>query len=133
MLMSFSPVKIAMRFTGFTLIDNSQDIRFRNDVILDVVDLHLVESVFREHDDIAHFDVDRQDIAALVALTFADGDDDAALRLLFACGIRNDDARRRALVHSLFRLHHDAVRQRAYLKSGLRGGLRGDANLLRNF
>src|SRR5690606_34970389 len=54
------------------------------------VDLHLGPGPFAEQDDVAGLDVERDQLAAFVARTGADGDNLAFLRL-FLCRVGNDD------------------------------------------
>ena len=55
-----------------------------------MIDLDLGPGPFAEQDEIARLDVERDQLAAFVAGTWADGDDLAFLRFFF-CGVGNDD------------------------------------------
>src|SRR5262249_25208862 len=73
-------------------------------------DLDLSTRPFAEQDTVANLEIDRDQLAALVATTWANGDH-FALRGLFLGRVRNDDAAS-GLLFGLNALDHDAVVER---------------------
>src|SRR5688572_27558138 len=76
---------------GAGLLDDPHDVGFLHDEELFAVELHLGAGPFAEQDAVALLDVERDDLAALVAGAGTDGDHLAFLRLLLG-GVGNDDA-----------------------------------------
>src|SRR3954470_23948343 len=70
---------------------HSHDVAFLHDEILGAVDLHFGARPLAEQHAITGLDVDRNELAGLVAPAGADGDDFALLRL-FLSGVGDDDA-----------------------------------------
>src|SRR5690606_18812051 len=85
-------------------------IGFFHDDELFTVDLHFGAGPLAEQDVVADLEIDRNELAGFVAAALADSDHFAFGRL-FLRGIRNDDARLRALV-SLDAADDDTVMQR---------------------
>src|SRR5713101_3472334 len=73
------------------LDEHPHDVALLHDQVLDAVDLDLGARPFSEQHPVARLDVDRDELAALVAPAGAHGDDLALLRL-FLGGVRDDDA-----------------------------------------
>src|SRR5258707_3993580 len=73
------------------LFENAHDVAFLHDQEILTVDLHLGAGPLAEQHALADLQVDRDQLAGLVAATGADGDD-LALRGLLFDGIGNDDA-----------------------------------------
>src|SRR4029077_12414116 len=71
--------------------DHAEDVLLAHDEVFLAVDLDLRSGVLAEQDLVADLDVERRQLAVVVHLALADGDDLAVLRLLLG-GIRNDDA-----------------------------------------
>src|SRR5215210_5810746 len=92
-------------------LDDAHHIGFLHDEEVLAVDLHLGAGPLAEQDAIAGLDVERHELAALIASTRPGGDDLPFLRLLLR-GIRNDDATLRLLV-GVDAADYDAVVQGA--------------------
>ena len=90
-------------------VDDAQDVAFLHDEKVFAVDLDLGAGPFAEQDAVAGLDVERGELAALVAAAGAHGDDFAFLGL-FLGGIGNDDAAF-GLLFAFDALDHDAVMQ----------------------
>src|SRR6516164_8145958 len=82
-------------------------IAFLHDHILDAVELDFGPRPLAEQHPVADLDVDRDELAALIATTRADGNDLSFLRF-FLRGIRNDDAAA-GLLFSFDPLDDDAI------------------------
>ena len=82
----------------------SERIRYSSSSYLNSVPAYLANST-----DVADLDIHRDAVAVIVAAALADGDDRAALRLLFG-GVRDDDPGLGGLL-AASRLHDDAVAQ----------------------
>src|SRR5271169_4636734 len=78
---------------GDGLVDDAHDVGLHHDQELLAVDLDLGARPFAEQHAVADLDVDRDQLAGLVAATWADGDD-FALRGLLLGGVGDDDAAR---------------------------------------
>src|SRR6188474_3942689 len=76
---------------GDGLFENAHDVGLLHDQEILAVDLDLGARPFAEQDAVADLDVDRDQLAGLVAAPRADGDH-FALRGLFIGGVGNDDA-----------------------------------------
>ena len=76
---------------GHRLVEHAHDVGLLHDQEFLAVDLDLGARPFAEQHAVADLDVDRDELAALVAAARADGDD-FALRGLFLGGVGNDDA-----------------------------------------
>ena len=95
-----------------------EDFVLAHDQVLLAVDLDLLAGVLAEEDRVACLDVERRDLAVLLDLALADGDDLALLRLLLG-GVGDDDPA--DLLLAFFdALHDDAVVQGTDLDCGLR-------------
>src|SRR5215208_3964855 len=88
-----SPTETSSRslLARFGLDQHPHDVAFLHDQVLDFVNLDLGSRPLAEQHLVANLDVDRDQLAALVAAARADGDHLAALRLFLGV-IRNDDA-----------------------------------------
>src|SRR5437763_11167615 len=88
-----SPTETSSRslLARFGLDQHPHDVAFLHDQVLDLVNLDLGSRPLAEQHLVANLDVDRDQLAALVAAARADGDHLAAL-WLFLGVIRNDDA-----------------------------------------
>jgi hypothetical protein len=93
--------------------EDPHDVALLHDQVLNAVDLDLRTGPFSEQHSIAGLDVDRNELAGLVASTGADSNDLALLRLLLG-GVGNDDAAG-GLLLGLDALDDDAVMQRTEL------------------
>src|SRR5829696_5275306 len=82
---------------GDRLLDDAHDVGLLHDKEVLAVDAHLGARPFAEQNAVAGLDIERDDLAALVASTRTGGDDLALLRLLLS-GVRNDDAALRLLL-----------------------------------
>src|SRR5829696_2911118 len=98
---------------GDRLLDDAHDVGFLHDQEILAVDPHLGAGPLAEQHAIARPDVERRQLAVLVAGARPDGHDFAFLRLLFG-GIRNDDAALRLLIR-LDAADDDTVMQRTKL------------------
>src|SRR5205823_12877373 len=114
------------------LDQHRHDVAFLHDQVLDAIDLDLGARPLAEQHPVAGLDVDRDQLARLVAPAGADGDDLALLRL-FLGGIGNDDPSR-ALFLGVNALDDDTVVKRTELHrhppkllSGLRFWRRPDS------
>src|SRR5256886_8213517 len=76
---------------GLGLDQHPHNVALFHDEVLDAVDFDLGARPFAEQDAVADLDVDRNELAALVAAAGSNGDDLALLRLLLG-GVGNDDA-----------------------------------------
>src|SRR6476660_955858 len=76
---------------GGGAFDHAHDVGLRHDQEILAVDLHLGARPFAEQHGVADLEIDRDQLAAFVAATGADGDD-FALRGLLLGGVGNDDA-----------------------------------------
>ena len=79
------------------LDQHAHDVTLLHDQVLDAVDLDLGPRPLAEQHPVAGLDVERDELAGLVAAARADGDRLALLRLLLG-GVRNDDAAGRLLL-----------------------------------
>src|SRR5947209_20362835 len=70
---------------------NAEDFFLAHDEQVFVVDPDLGAGIFAEENAVAFLDGERENLALVIALAFADGDNHAFLRL-FLVGVRNDDA-----------------------------------------
>src|SRR6266404_3636669 len=76
---------------GLGLDQHPHDVALFHDEVLNAIDFDLGARPFAEQDAVADLDVDRDELAALVAAARSNGDDLALLRLLLG-GVGNDDA-----------------------------------------
>src|SRR6266446_2878845 len=76
---------------GLDLDQHPHNVALFHDEVLDAIDFDLGARPFAEQDVVADLDVDRDELAALVAAAGSNGDDLALLRLLLG-GVGNDDA-----------------------------------------
>src|SRR6266487_3066952 len=76
---------------GIGLDQHPHNVALFHDEVLDAIDFDLGARPFAEQDTVADLDVDRDELAALVAATGSNGDDLALLWLLLG-GVGNDDA-----------------------------------------
>src|SRR6202023_2214588 len=76
---------------GMGLFENAHDVAFLHDQVFDAVDLDFGARPLAEQNAIADLDVERNELARLVAAARPDGDD-FALRGLLLGGVRDDDA-----------------------------------------
>src|SRR6266511_4393282 len=91
-LTSLAAIGFGLRELGLRLLfDDAEEIGFLHDQQLLAVDLDLRAGPLAEQHPVAGLDVERNDLAVLVAPARADGDHLAFLRLLLR-GVRNDDA-----------------------------------------
>src|SRR5246127_555650 len=95
---------------GGSVGENAHDVAFLHDQQLLAIDLDLGARPLAEQHAVADLDVDRDQLAALVAATGADGDD-FALRGLFPGRIGDDNAAS-GLLFGVDALDHDAVVKR---------------------
>src|SRR6185437_2200622 len=93
------------------LVDDAHDVGLLHDQEFLAVDLDLGAGPFAEQHAVADLDVDRDQLAGLVAAARADSGD-LALRGLFLGGVRNDDAADSFLI-GIDALDDDAVVKRA--------------------
>src|SRR6201989_250663 len=98
---------------GDRLITDAHDVALLHDEIIDAVDLDLSAGPFSKQHAVASLQVDRYQLAVLVAATRTDGDD-LALGGFFLRGIGNDDPAC-ALFFGVDALNHDAVVKRTKL------------------
>src|SRR5205085_4018129 len=98
---------------GDGLFENAHDVAFLHDQEILTIDLHFGAGPFAEQHALADLEVDRDQLAVLVAATGADGDD-LALRGLLFDGVGNDDATG-ALLLGIDALDDDAVVKRGEL------------------
>src|SRR5262249_44635022 len=82
---------------GNRRVDDAHDVGLLHDQELLAVDLDLGARPFAEQHAIAFFDIDRNELAGLIAAARAHGDHLALGRLLLS-GVRNDDAAGRLLL-----------------------------------
>src|SRR5262245_57591927 len=94
-------------------LEDSHDVAFLHDQVLDAVELDLGARPLAEQDAVAGLDVERHERALLVTGARANGHDFAFHRL-FLGGVRNDDAAL-GLAFFLDSLDHDAVVKRTEL------------------
>src|ERR1043165_4344247 len=95
---------------GFRLDQNPHDVALLHDQVFGVVDLDLRAGPFAEQHPIACLEAARDELAALIASTRANGDDFALARL-FLDGVGNDDTSS-ALCLGLDTLDHDSIVKR---------------------
>src|SRR6516165_10000687 len=95
---------------GLHVGDDAHDVALLHDEELLAVDLDLGARPLAEQHAITNLDVDRDQLAGLVAATRADGDD-FALRRFFLGSVRNDDTAC-GLLFGVDTLDHDAVVKR---------------------
>src|SRR5581483_6581404 len=76
---------------GRLALHDAHHVGFLHDEVFDAVELHFGAGPLAEQDPVACLDVERDELARLVAAAGADGDHFAFLRLLLG-GVRNDDA-----------------------------------------
>src|SRR5438876_1205370 len=98
---------------GDGLFDHAHDVALFHDQIFDPVDLDLGARPFAEQDPVSLLQVDRDELAGVVAATWTDGDHLSFRRLLFG-GIRNDDSAC-GLIVGVDARNHDAVVKRPEL------------------
>src|SRR5438874_12961970 len=98
---------------GDRLIKHAHDVALLHDEVIDAVDLDLRAGPFSKQHAVASLQVDRYQLAVLVAATGTDGDD-LALGGFLLRGIGNDDAAC-ALFFGVDALNHDAVVKRTKL------------------
>src|SRR5215467_6807005 len=94
-------------------LEDSHDVAFLHDQVLDAVELDLGAGPLAEQDAVAGLDVERNELAALIPGARANGDDLAFHRLLLG-GVRNDDAAL-GLLFLRDALDHDAIVKRTEL------------------
>jgi hypothetical protein len=75
---------------GIGLAQHPHNVALLHDEVIDAVDFDLGARPFAEQDVVANLDVDRDELAALVAAARSNGDDLALLWLLLG-GVGNDD------------------------------------------
>src|SRR5262249_25146850 len=93
------------RTSGFH--QHPHQVAFLHDHVLDAVELDFGPRPLAEQHSVADLDVDRDELAALIATAGADGNDLPFLRF-FLCSIRDDDAATRLLL-SFNPLNDDAI------------------------
>src|SRR3981081_1328838 len=98
---------------GARLIEHAHDVALLHDEVIDAVELDLGAGPFSEQDAVARLQVDRHQVALVVAATGTDGDDLAFGGLLLG-GVGNDDPAC-GLVLGIDALDHDAVVKRTKL------------------
>src|SRR6266480_2083818 len=98
---------------GDRLIKHAHDVALLHDEVIDAVDLDLRAGPFSKQHAVASLQVDRYQLAVLVAATGTDGDD-LALGGFLLRGIGNDDAAC-ALFFGVDAINHDAVVKRTKL------------------
>src|SRR2546423_3918246 len=98
---------------GGRLIEHAHDVALLHDEVIDAVDLDLRAGPFSKQHAVASLQVDRYQLAVLVAATGTDGDD-LALGGFLLRGIGNDDPAC-ALFFGVDALNHDAVVKRTKL------------------
>src|SRR5512136_541208 len=103
---------------------HAHDVAFLHDQILDAVELDLGAGPFAEQHPVAGRDIDRNELAGLVASAGADGDDFALARLLL--GAVGDDDAGSGLAFGLDTLDDDAIMQGAEFHRSLLVGCRAD-------
>ena len=106
-------MRYAAFFLATRLVEHAHDVGLLHDQELLAVDLDLGARPFAEQHAVADLDVDRDELAGLVAAARADGDD-LALRGLFLGGVGNDDAAG-GLLLGIDALDDDAVVKRTKL------------------
>src|SRR5262245_56409420 len=92
------------------LLQNPEDVVLAQDQVIDAVDPDLVAGVLAEQDPIALLDLERAQLALLVRLAVAGGDD-LALGGLLLGRVRDDDAALRLLLFG-DAAHENAILQR---------------------
>src|SRR4051812_38179029 len=102
---------------GGRFIQHAHDVAFLHDEEIDAIDLDFGARPLAEQDALADLDVERNELASLVAATGADGDNFALRGLLFG-SVRNDDAAR-GLLFGIKALDDDAVVKRAKFHGSL--------------
>src|SRR4051812_2455798 len=91
-------------WTPLLLLDDAEDFFLTHDEELAAIDLDFLAGVLAEEDDVARLDIERGDLAVLLDLALARGDDLALLRL-FLGRVRDND--RADLLFRLFDAFHD--------------------------
>src|SRR5215475_2828172 len=94
-------------------LEDSHDVAFLHDQVLDAVELDLGAGPLAEQDAVAGLDVERNELAALIPGARANGDDLAFHRLFLGC-VRNDDAAL-GLLFLRDALDHDPIVKRTEL------------------
>src|SRR5262249_55171047 len=94
-------------------LEDSHDVAFLHDQILDAVELDLGAGPLAEQDAVAGLYIERNELAALIPGARANGDD-LAFHRLFLGRVRNDDAAL-GLLFLRDALDHDAVVKRTEL------------------
>src|SRR5256712_2277029 len=89
--------------------DDSEDLFFADDHVLDIVDLDFGADVLADEDTVSSLDIKRNPLAVVVQTTRSDGNDLPLERLLFG-RVGDDDAALHLLV-GLHSLDQDAVAQ----------------------
>src|SRR5579862_654631 len=95
-------------------VDHADDVRLLHDEVFLAVDLDLGARPLAEQDAVADLDVERMDMALIVAGARTGGDDLALLRLLLG-GVGDDDAAA-GLLLGIEATNHDAVMQRTEIQ-----------------
>src|SRR5260370_20886804 len=95
---------------GGGTLEDSHDVAFLHDQVLDAVELDLGTGPLAEQDAVAGLHVGRNELAALIASARANGDD-LAFHLLFLAGVRNN-CPTLGLSFFLDSLDHDAIVKR---------------------
>src|SRR5712691_2285031 len=98
---------------GDDLFDHAHDVALFHDQIFDSVDLDLIARPFSEQHPVALLQIDRNELAGLVAATWTNGDHLSLGRFLFG-GIRNDDSTS-SLIVGVDARNDDAVVKRSKL------------------
>src|ERR1019366_4350224 len=113
-----------MMFPSRLSAQHGEDVVLVQEHVLDAVELDLGPRVLPEEDAVAHLHVERTNLAVLLHLAVADGDDQPLDRLLL--GRVGDDDAPLALQFLLYALDHEAVGQGTDLHGGLilRGTMR---------
>src|ERR1700758_4200231 len=94
-------------------LEDSHDVAFLHDQVLDAVELDLGAGPLAEQDAVAGLDVESDELAVLIPGARTDGDD-LAFHRLFLGRVRNDDAAL-GLLFLRDALDHDAVVKRTEL------------------
>jgi hypothetical protein len=102
---------------GLGFLEDTHDVAFLHDEVLDRIDLHLGARPLAEQNPVADLDVERNQLAGLVAAAGPDGSD-LALGGLLLGGVRDDDATG-SLLLGIDALDDDAVVKRTELHAVL--------------
>src|SRR5215470_13642906 len=115
------PIGKALRglLAGDWLVEHAHDVGLLHDQELLAIDLDLGARPFAEQHAVARLEVDRDQLAVIVAAARADGDD-FALGGFFLGGVGNDDAAGR-LILGIDALNDDAVVERTKFHGVLLG------------